>query len=104
MAVVRIAGQRLHVSDELAALAVLEGGGDAHLDTELIRLVRLALADAFHLGSVEAVDLGAALPALLISHPSRQAQQRSELGLEPGIAFDFARNVPDDAAKIGLEL
>ena len=38
--VIRIAGQRLHVGDELAALAVLEGGGDAHLDTELIRLIR----------------------------------------------------------------
>jgi hypothetical protein len=32
-------------------------GGDADLDAELVGLVRLALADAFDLGSVQAVDL-----------------------------------------------
>ena len=46
MAVIGIARQRLRMGDELAALAVLEGGGNAHLDAELVRLVRLALADA----------------------------------------------------------
>ena len=55
MSVIGIARQRLHVGDELAALAVLEGGGNADLDTELVRLVRLALADALHLGRVQAV-------------------------------------------------
>src|SRR5450755_2293171 len=65
MPVIGIARQRLHVGDELAAFAVLEGGGNADLDAELVRLMRLALADALHLGCVQAVDLGAALPALL---------------------------------------
>ena len=37
-----------------------------------------------------AVDLGAALPALLRSHSPRQAQQPSEFGFEPGIAVDLA--------------
>jgi hypothetical protein len=41
MAVIRIARQRLHMGDELAALAVLEGSGNADLDAELVRLVRL---------------------------------------------------------------
>ena len=72
--VIRIARQRPRVGDELTALAVLEGGGNADLDAELVRLVRLAFADALHLWSVQAVNLGAALSALLLSHPPRQAQ------------------------------
>src|SRR5882757_5061839 len=91
------------MGDELAALAVLEGGGNADLDAELVRLVRLALADALHLGRVQAVDLGAALSALLSAHTLCQAQQRGEFGFEPGITVDLAGNVPDDAAEIGLE-
>ena len=35
VSVIGIAGQRLHMSDELAALAMLEGGGNAHLDADL---------------------------------------------------------------------
>ena len=92
------------MGDELAALAALEGGGDADLDAELVGLVRLALADALDLGRVQAVDLGAALAAFLIAHPPRQAQQPGERGLERGIAVDLAGNVADDAAEIGLEL
>src|SRR5882724_5947985 len=103
VAVVGIARQRLHVGDELATLAVLERGGDADLDAELVRLVGLALADAFHFGSMQAVDLGAALPALLLAHPPAKAEQASEAGLEPMVAVDLAGNVADDAAQIGLE-
>jgi hypothetical protein len=86
MPVVRIARQRLRMGDELTALAVLESGGNADLDAELVRFVRLALADALHLGRVQAVDLGTALSALLSTHPPRQAQQPGEFGFEPGIA------------------
>jgi hypothetical protein len=75
---------------ELAALAALEGGGDADLDAELVRLVRLALGDAFDLGGVQAIDLGAALAALLIADPSRERQQRGEGGLEQRIAGNLA--------------
>src|SRR5258706_3813786 len=67
-AIIGIARQRLRMDDELTALAVLEGGGNADLDAELVRLVRLALADALHLGCVQAVDLGTALSALLSTH------------------------------------
>ena len=47
VAVIWIAGQRLDVSDELAALAVLEGGGNADLHAELVRPMSFAFADAF---------------------------------------------------------
>jgi hypothetical protein len=49
MAVIGIAQQRLHMGDELTALGMGERGGDGDLDAELVRPVRLALADAFHL-------------------------------------------------------
>src|SRR5215813_6182182 len=41
--VIRVARQRCSMGDELTAGGMLHGGGDAHLDAELIRLVRLAL-------------------------------------------------------------
>src|ERR1017187_9464527 len=104
MPVIGIAGQRLCVDDELAALAVLEGGGHADLDAELVRLVRLALADALHFGRMQAVDLGPALSALLGADAPRQAQQVSERRLKPGIAVDLAGDIADHPAKIGLGL
>src|SRR5258705_10810568 len=104
MAVIGISRQRLYMSDELAALAVLEGGGNADLDAELVRLVGLALANAFHFGGMQGVALGAALPALLLARPPAKAEQVSEAALEPMVAVDLAGNVADDAAQIGLEL
>ena len=92
VAVIRIAGQRLGMDSELAAFAMLERGGDAHLDAELIGLVRLALADAFDLGGVQAVDLGAALSALLIADPARQSEQPSEPGLERRVGVDLRQS------------
>src|SRR5258708_39586414 len=104
MAVIGIAWQRLRVNDELAALAVLEGGGNADLDAELVRLVCLALADALHFGRMQAADLRPALSALLSAYTPRQAQEMSERCLKSGIAIDLAGNVADDAAEIGPEL
>ena len=104
VAVIGIAGQRLGMDGELPALAALERGDDAHFDTELVRLVRLAFADAFDLGGVQAVDLGAALTALLVAHSAGEVEQPGKLGLAPVIACDLAGDVADDAAKIGLEL
>jgi len=66
MAVVGIAGQGLHMRDELAALRAKKRRRHRHFDAELIGLVRLALADAFDLGRVQRIDLPAPpLPALL---------------------------------------
>ena len=62
--VIGIAGQRLHMGDELAALGVADRGGDGDLDAELIRPVGLALADAFDFRCVQRIDLGPALALL----------------------------------------
>ena len=43
VAVMRISRQHLGMDGELAALAALERGGEAHLDAEFVGLVRLAL-------------------------------------------------------------
>jgi hypothetical protein len=68
--------QRLDIDRKMAALAAPERGGDAHLDAEL---VRLAHADAFE--RVEALDLGAAVPAFLVAHPVGKVEQPGKLGL-----------------------
>src|SRR6202171_5065110 len=103
MPVIGIARQRLYMGDKLTALAVLEGGGNADLDAELVRLVGLALADAFHFGGMQAVDLGAALPAFLLAHPPAKAEQVSESALEPIITVDLAADVAGEGAAIGAE-
>ena len=85
-------------------LAALEGGGDADLDAEFVGLVRLAFANAFDLGSVQAVDLGAALAAFLREHAVCEDKQPCELRLQPRVVFDFADDIANDAAETGLEL
>ena len=47
--VIRITRQCCSMGDKLPADGMLHRGGDAHLDAELVRPVRLALADALHL-------------------------------------------------------
>src|SRR5258708_37139980 len=64
VSVIRVAGQRCGMGDELAAGGMLHRGGDAHLDPELVRPVRLALADALDLWCVQGIDLAATLAAL----------------------------------------
>ena len=75
VAVIGVAGQCLGMQGELAALRALQRGGDRHLDAELVGRVRLALADAFDLMGVQAVDLAAALALLLLENggPGRAA-------------------------------
>ncbi|GLS36975.1 hypothetical protein GCM10010869_25670 [Mesorhizobium tianshanense] len=69
------------MGDELAAAAALQRGGDRDLDAELIGLVGLTLADAFHLGSVQGIDLLAALAlALVPDAPGKRQRQGEELG------------------------
>src|SRR6476660_572206 len=81
MPVIRVARQRLHVRHELAALAAPKGRGDAYLDPELAALVRFALADALHLGSMQRVDLPAPLaPALVLDAPGQRQRQGEDLG------------------------
>jgi acetylornithine deacetylase/succinyl-diaminopimelate desuccinylase-like protein len=57
---------------------MLHRGGDAHFDTEFVRLVRFALADALDLWRVQGIDLAAALAALLLQHAPGQEQRLYE--------------------------
>ncbi len=72
VAVIWIAGQRLHMGDELAALAVFEGGGNADLDAELVRPMSFAFADAFDFRRMQGIDLPPALMLFLFAHAARQ--------------------------------
>src|SRR5450756_2449865 len=63
--IIRIARQCLGVQHKLAARRAGVGGGDRGLDAELIGRAGLALADAFDLGSMEGIQLPAALALLL---------------------------------------
>jgi hypothetical protein len=103
---IRIARQRLGMDGELAALAALEGGGDADLDAELVGLVRLALADAFSLGGVPAVDLGPRWPRSCASTRCARISSFANFDSSHGLCsiFDFADDIANDAAEIGLEL
>jgi hypothetical protein len=59
---IRGAGQRCDVSNELPASGMLHRGGNAHLDAELVRPVRLALADALDLWRVSSAVSTAGAP------------------------------------------
>tara|TARA_R110002110_G_C12936601_1_gene668958 strand:+ start:366 stop:530 length:165 start_codon:yes stop_codon:yes gene_type:complete len=54
------------MNGKLAAFAAVECGGDGDFDTELIRPVSLALADAFNFGGVQGINL---LRVKTQSHP-----------------------------------
>src|SRR5215475_907487 len=102
--VIGIAGQCCSMGDKLPAGGMLYGGGDAHLDAELVRPVRLALADALHLRRVQGIDLAAALAALLLQHAPGQEQRPYERFPQIFIPDDAPLDVADDTAEIGLEL
>src|SRR3546814_9448628 len=61
MTVIGVARQGGDMGDELAALAAINRRRHAHLDAELIGPVGFPLADAFDLGGMERIDLGATL-------------------------------------------
>jgi hypothetical protein len=48
-----------------------------------VRRPGFAVADAFDLGGVPRIDLGAALPVILQTHPRRQGEQVGEAFLKP---------------------
>src|SRR3712207_8950833 len=61
--------------DELAAWGLGVGGGDRDLHAELVAGLRLALADALHLGGVQRVQLVA---AAVLAPLSQQAADEPE--------------------------
>ena len=99
MAVEGIAVQRFGVEHELAALWLGDRRCDRHFASELVGHPRLALADAFDLGGVQRIDLGAALAVVLVAHLDGEIEEMGEAGLERGIAVDLAVDVTDDAAE-----
>ena len=74
MPVIGVSGQRHGMEGELAASRAMEGGGDRDLHAELIGRVGLSLADAFNLGSMQAVDLPAPLVLPLLQHPAGEVE------------------------------
>src|SRR5262249_51010897 len=102
--VIRIARQCCSMGDKLPAGGMLHRGGDAHFDTEFVRPVRFALADALDLWGVQGIDLAAALAALLLLHAPGQEQGRYERFPQIFIPDDAPLDVADDTAEIGLEL
>jgi len=60
----------------------MERRGDGNLDAELVRAMRLALADAFDLGGVQRIDLRPPLVLALLAHPARQHQGEAKDLLE----------------------
>jgi len=102
--VIRIARQCCSMGDKLPAGGMLHRGGDAHFDTEFVRPVRFALADALDLWRVQRIDLAAALAALLLQHAPGQEQRPYERFPQIFIPDDAPLDVADDTAEIGLEL
>ena len=64
----------------------------------------LALADAFDLRSMQAIDLAPPLMTVLLEHPGGQVQRPEEDRLKVVFAGDLPANVADGAPQIGLEL
>ena len=99
VAVVRIARQRLGVQDELTARRAGIAGDDRSLDAELIGRAGLALADTLDLGSVEGIQLPAALALLLGADLTGACERPLEHRLDVGLAGDLAADVADDTTK-----
>ena len=60
-------------------------------------------ADAFDLGRVQRVDLGAALAVILEADAEREIEQRAAAALQRGITVDLAADVANDAAETGAQ-
>jgi len=104
MSVIGVAGQCLGMQGELAALGAMQRGGNRYFDAKLVRRVRLALADAFDLRSMQAIDLAAALITVLLEHLGGQVQRPEEGRLKVVFTGDLSADVADGAPQIGLEL
>ncbi len=91
-----IAGAGLDAHTE----ALLVSDGEAHLHTELVRPMGFPLANALHLGGVQAVDLVLCLPLLLQDQFGQD--QRPLVLLEGGIV-DLSLHIPHDAPCHGLQ-
>jgi len=73
-----------------------------HLDSKLELLVRLAFADAFHLGRMQAVEFVFVLP-LLAQQTLCQGKLRRKCSLQFGLPLDFSDNVPIHPTQKNLQ-
>src|ERR1041385_2383813 len=89
--------QRLGVQHELTAWGAGVGGDDRGLDAELVGGAGLAFADALDLGSVEGIELPAALALLLRADLIGARERPLEHRLKISLAADVAANVTDNA-------
>src|SRR6266576_2909046 len=103
VAIVGVSRQRLGVQHELTARGAGVGGDDRGLDAELVGGAGLAFADALDLGSVEGIELPAALALLLRADLIGAREWPLEHGLKLSLAADVAANVTDDPAKPGAQ-
>jgi hypothetical protein len=90
VAIKGVAMQCLGVQHKLAAFGLGGRGRHRHLAAELIRRPGFPLADAFDLRRVQRINLGAALPVILETHPHRQGEQVGKALRERLIARDLA--------------
>src|SRR3546814_4877099 len=103
MTVIGVARQGGDMGDELAALAAINRRRHAHLDAELIGPVGFPLADAFDLGGMERIDLGAPLAPVLSVDAAGEMQRPGEDLLQLALALDPALDVADHPAELGFE-
>jgi hypothetical protein len=87
----------------LAAPGRRGGRCDGDLAAELIGRAGLALTDAFDLGRVQRIDLGATLAVILQADLAGETEQRAETRLESIVAVDLAADVADDAVETGAQ-
>src|SRR5436305_1595459 len=90
--------QKRQPPQQEAEVVAVERCGDRDLDPELIRSVRLTLADALHLRGMQRIDLPAPLALALILDAPSQRQGTSEHVGEFGPGCDLATDVPDGPA------
>src|SRR5579859_4881686 len=84
---------------ELAAGGAGIGGDDRSLDAEFVGGAGLALAYTFDLGSMEGIQLPAALALLLRTDLAGTRERPLECLLQGRLAGDLAANVADNAAE-----
>ena len=88
---------------KLAAFGLARRGRHRHLAAELVRRPGLSLTDALDLRGVQRIDLAAALPVILQTHPHRQGEQVGKAFLEGLLARDLAPDIADHAAEPNVQ-
>ncbi len=109
VAVIRIAGERLGMEVELAALVPFVGVGERDpgsspgqaLVAEPLRRSDLAYSNAFGLGGVPGIELPAVLALLLAADLRGTAERHGEDLLELLVILDLAPEIADDPAQAG---